>query len=61
MDVNLAVVGWIVLKVLTYMLTVNNIVNTKIFIIIPIISISEVKMFYSSKSVCIYININDCR
>ena len=61
MDVNLAVVGWIVLKVLTYMLTVNNIVNTKIFIIIPVISISEVKMFYSSKSVCIYININDCR
>ena len=61
MDVNLAVVGWIVLKVLTYMLTVNNIVNTKIFIIIPVISISEVKMFYSSKSICIYININDCR
>ena len=61
MDVNLAVVGWIVLNVLTYMLTVNNIVNTKIFIIILIISISEVKMFYSSKSICIYININDCR
>ena len=61
MDVNLAVVGWMVLKVLTYMLTVNNIVNTKIFIIIPVISISEVKMFYSSKSICIYININDCR
>ena len=61
MDVNLAVVGWIVLKVLTYMLTVNNIVNTKIFIIIPVIYISEVRMFYSSKSICIYININDCR
>ena len=44
MDVNLAVVGWIVLKVLTYMLTVNNIVNITNWIIGIAIAIPEMMM-----------------